>query len=201
MAHGQGPGADEALPARPQPKPLRWPTDRVGAIEHPDGFAMLRRRLEHVLEGRDEGVDAAAEVLQVDEDDVERLHHRLGGRPRLAVEAEDRDFLNGVPIVRRPRPCCPACRRAGRAGGRKAAVSAMSPQAARTSRGMGEVGRQRGGMRQKADAPSLQRRAQRRVGEQPVEAESHALSIGGKLARKSRFVVEIRPARRMARAQ
>ena len=36
--------------------------ERVGAIQHPDRLAVLGRRLEHVEQGGDEGVDPAPQV-------------------------------------------------------------------------------------------------------------------------------------------
>ena len=71
VAHGHRPGADEALPARQQRSALDRAAGGVGTVEHPDGLAVLGRGLEHVEQGRDEGVDPAAEVLQVDQDGVE----------------------------------------------------------------------------------------------------------------------------------
>ncbi len=101
MAHRHRARADEALPAVLEQEPLDRPADRVRAIEHPHRLAVLRRGLEHVAQRRDEGVDARAEVLQVDEQNVERLHHR-GRRPaHFAVQAEDRDPVGRVDVVGR----------------------------------------------------------------------------------------------------
>ena len=101
MAHRQRAGADEALPARAQPQALDRPAGRIGPIEHPDRLAMPRRGLQHVAQRGDEGVDAAAEVLQVDQQDVEGLHHGRRRSPHRAVEAEDRDAVHRVGKVRR----------------------------------------------------------------------------------------------------
>jgi hypothetical protein len=40
----------------------------------------FRGGFEHVEQRGDEGVDAAAQILQVDQHDVERAHHLAGGR-------------------------------------------------------------------------------------------------------------------------
>ena len=87
-ASGRGASAS-ARRRRSSPSPaaasgLRPAGRGVGPVEHPDRLAVLRRRLEHVAQRGDEGVDAAAEVLQVDQQDVERVHHlrRSAGAPR-----------------------------------------------------------------------------------------------------------------------
>ena len=72
MAHRQRPGADEAFPAGAQRQAFDRPPDGIGPIQHPHRFAVLRRRFEHVAQRRDERVDAAAQILQIDEHDVER---------------------------------------------------------------------------------------------------------------------------------
>jgi hypothetical protein len=61
---------------------------------------VTRAGLEHVAERRDEGVDAAAAVLEVDEQHVERVHHRVGRAPHLAVQAEHRNPVRRILVVR-----------------------------------------------------------------------------------------------------
>jgi hypothetical protein len=114
---------------------------------------MLRRGLEHVKQRGDEGVDAAAEVLQVDEQDVERSH-RLAGRPAdLAVQAEDRNAERRVGIVRRldhivllvaAQPVL------GPEGRREPEIVAGGKRVER----MGQVRRHRGGMGEQGDPPA-----------------------------------------------
>ena len=98
---GNRAGADEALPAGAQRQAFDRPAGRVGPVEHPDRLAVLGGGLEHVPQRGDEGVDAAAEVLQVDQQDIERLHHRVGRPAHFAVEAEHRDAVHRIVEVRR----------------------------------------------------------------------------------------------------
>ena len=99
VAHRQRAGADETLPARAQGQPFDRPARGVRTVEDIDALAVRGGGFEHVAQGGDEGVDAAAEVLQVDQQDVESLHHRRGRPPDFAVEAEDRDAVDGVEVI------------------------------------------------------------------------------------------------------
>ena len=101
MPHGHRPGAHEAFPAGPQGQSLDRSADRVGPVQHPDRLPVFRRRLQHMTQGGDEGVDSTAEVLKVDQQDVEGLHHRVGRPPDLAIEAEHRDVVDRILEVRR----------------------------------------------------------------------------------------------------
>ena len=96
VAHRDRSGADKASPAGPQRQALDRPSRRVGPVEHPDALAVLGRGLEDVQQRRDEGVDPAAKVLQVDEDSVERAERLAGRAASFAVEAEHRDAVDRV---------------------------------------------------------------------------------------------------------
>ena len=115
---GSGPAPTKlSRPAR-SAAPRRAGRAGFGRSSTQTAFFVRRRRFEHVAERRDERVDAAADVLEVDEQHVERVQHR-GGRPaHLAVEAEDRDRRARDRRSPATRSCCPACRRGGRAAGR-----------------------------------------------------------------------------------
>src|SRR5439155_3254016 len=76
VTHRQRTGADEALPALAQTRALDRAPSRVRPVEHPDALSVPRGGLEHIAQRSDEGIDAAAEVLQVDQKYVEALHHR-----------------------------------------------------------------------------------------------------------------------------
>ena len=99
MAHWQRPGADEALPARAKRQAFDRPTGRVGTVEHPDALAVLGGGLEHIEQRRDEGVDSAAEVLEIDQDRVERAHRLAVRTADLAVKAEHRNSVDRIDEV------------------------------------------------------------------------------------------------------
>ena len=91
MPHRQRPGADETFPAGAQGQAFDGPANGVRPVQYPHRLAMFRGRLEHVTQGRDERVDAATEILQVDEDHVACIHHRIRRPAHVAVKAEDRE--------------------------------------------------------------------------------------------------------------
>ena len=133
---------------------------------------MFRRRFEHIAQRGDEGVDAAAQVLQIDEDHVERVQHRLGRPAHLAVEAEHRDAVHRIVEVGRLDHvvllvAAQAVLRAESGG--ELDVAAGGERIER----MRQVLRDRSRMRQQGDAPAGKRRAQRSFGEKSVDAEFH----------------------------
>ena len=193
---GIGAGADEALPAGPQRQAFDRPAGRIGPVEHPHGLPVFRRRFQHVAQRRDEGVDAAAEILQVDQQHVERVHHRVGRPAHLAVEAEHRNAVHRIVEVRRLDHvvllvAAQAVLRAE--GGGELDVAARGQRIER----MGQVCGDRGRMRQQRDALALERRAQGGFGEQAIDAEFHGRSRWCKFERKAIGMVEIRLAGRM----
>jgi hypothetical protein len=88
VAHRHRPGADEAFLARQQQRALDRPPGGIGPVEHPDFLAVPCRGLEQVEQRGDEGVDPAAEVLQVEQEHVRRAHHLARRAADFAVEAE-----------------------------------------------------------------------------------------------------------------
>ena len=118
VPHRHRPGADEALPAGPQRQPLDRAAGGIGPVEHPDRLAVRRRRLEHVEQGGDEGVDAAADVLQIDQDHVERAHRLARRPPHLAIEAEHRHAVGRIGDNPAIPSYCPGGRRARHAAAR-----------------------------------------------------------------------------------
>ena len=60
---------------------------------------MLGSSFEDVEERRHVGVDAATEILQVNEDRIERPHRLAGRTPDLAVEAEHRNAVGRIGVV------------------------------------------------------------------------------------------------------
>ena len=178
VAHRHRAGADEALPAGAQGQAFDRAAGGVGAVEHPDRLAVLRGGFEHVAQRGDEGVDAAAEILQVDEQDVEAVHHR-GGRPaHFAVEAEDGNAELRVEEIRRfdhvvLLVAAQAVLRAE--GGAQLDVGQGGEGVER----MRQVGGDRGRVGEQGDALAGQRAAQGGVGEQAVDAELEGLAHGG----------------------
>ena len=100
MTHWQRSGADKAFPAGAKPQALDRPTHRIGPIEHPDSLTMLRSRFKHVAQGRDKRIDTTTQILQIDEDDVECVHHRISRLAHFSIEAEYRNAMHGIVEVR-----------------------------------------------------------------------------------------------------
>src|SRR5258708_6577885 len=63
VTHRQRPGADKTFPTVLEPQTFDWAADRIGAIQHPHGLLVFRRRLEDIAQRRDERIDAAAQIL------------------------------------------------------------------------------------------------------------------------------------------
>ena len=94
--------ADERLEPALEHRPFdRHAPDGIRPIAHDDRHLEARRALQAVGHRVDEGVDARADVLQVDDEDVEVPQHRLGRLPRFAVERVDRHAWRAVAAVRR----------------------------------------------------------------------------------------------------
>ena len=88
VAHRDRARADETFPAFAQLQPFDRPAGRIRTIEHPDRLAVFRGGFQHVKKSGDEGVDATADVLQIDEQHVEVREHLLRGTAHLAIETE-----------------------------------------------------------------------------------------------------------------
>ena len=61
--------------------------DRIWPVEHHEGLFMLGRRLHRLEHGRDIGIEAAADVLNVEHERIDLGEHLRRGSLRLAVEA------------------------------------------------------------------------------------------------------------------
>jgi hypothetical protein len=172
VADRQRAGADEALPAGAQEGAFDRAADRVGPVEHPDRLAARRGFLEDVPQRRHEGVDARADVLQVDEQQVEGVHHRRGRPPHGAIEAAHGDAEARVGEVRRLDHvvllvAAHAVLRTE--GGREAQVAARRQRVERVR----EIGGHRGRMGEQRHTAAGERRAQRGIGEQAIESGLH----------------------------
>ena len=124
------------------------------------------------------------------------VHHRVGRPAHLAVQAEHRDAEGRIVEVGRLDHvvllvAAQAVLRAERGGELDVAAGGQ-----RIER-MGQVARDRGGMGEQRHAPALQRRAQGRVGEQPVDAEFHGASAVGSSQRKAIGMMKVGLAWRM----
>ena len=74
VAHRNRPCTDETFPSGQKRQALNRPSRRIGAVENPDRFAMLGGSLQHIKQRRYEGIDATAQILHVDQYDIERAH-------------------------------------------------------------------------------------------------------------------------------
>ena len=175
VAHWHRPGPDEAFPAGIQRQPLHRPSRRIGPVQHPDRLAVFRRRLQHVQKGGHIGVDAAAQVLQIDQQHVEFGHPFVARPPHLAVQAEYREAVHRIAIIRALHHIVlqialhPVLRAKG--GGQ--------PDFGTGGQGvhrMCQILRHRRRMRQQGHASPLQLRPQSVVGQKAVEAEVHVRS-------------------------
>ncbi len=101
VAHRDRPRSDETFPPFTKRQSFDRAAGGVRAVEYPHRLAVLGGGLEHVEERGDEGVDSAAEVLQVDDDGVEDFHRVTAGPAHLSIEAEDRDLVDGIGEVLR----------------------------------------------------------------------------------------------------
>ena len=87
MTHRNRIHADERLEPGPEHHPFNCDTaDWIRPIAHDDFDAMSPRRLEAVRHRVDVGVDADADVLEIDDQDVDPAQHLCRWFARFAVE-------------------------------------------------------------------------------------------------------------------
>ncbi|MDT4846521.1 hypothetical protein FQZ97_805450 [compost metagenome] len=181
VSHGHGARAHKTLPALAQREAFNGSAGRVGPVQHPHRLAVLCGRLQHIAQRGDEGVDAAAEILQIDQQHVEAVHHRVGGAAHLAVEAEHRQPQARVEVVGRLDHVVlfVAAQTVLRAeGGGELQVG----QGGEGIERMREPARDRGRVGQQGDPPAGQGGAQGGVFDEAFDAEFHAVSreaVGG----------------------
>ncbi len=136
--------------------------------------------LQDIPQGRHEGVDAAAQVLEVHEECIEGVHHGGRGPPHLPVETEDREAMDRIHEVR----------------GFHHVVLLVPTQSVLGAEGCGELEilqarqgvqgvvkplRDGGGMGQQRHPAPFQRPAQLRIGQETVEAGPHSSTQGGRI--------------------
>ena len=191
MAHRHRPGADKAFPAGAQRQAFDRPADGIGPIQHPHRFAMLRCRFEDIAQRRDERINPATQILQIDQDHIECIHHRIRRLAHLAIEAEHRDAMHRIVEVRRLDHvvllvAAQAMLRTEGSGDLHVAACGQRIQRMR------QVFRDGSGMREQRHAPAVERRAQSGFGDQSIDAKFHGCRAGRKLMRKTVRVMEVR---------
>ena len=172
VTHWQRSGANKAFPPRPQRQAFDRPADWIGPIEHPHRFPVLRRRFQEIAQRRDERIDAATQVLQIDENDIECAHHRISRLAHLAIQAEDRDAMHRVVEVRRLDHvvllvAAQTMLRTERGGELDVAARGQRIERVR------QVLRDGSRMREQCNAPAVERRAQRGFGDKSIDAKFH----------------------------
>ena len=87
VAHRHHTRTDETLLSLAQRQTFDGSARRVRPIEHPHRLAKPCSSLEHIQQGRDEGIDPATEVLQIDEDHIAVCEHLVGRSAHASVQA------------------------------------------------------------------------------------------------------------------
>ena len=100
MAHGHRRCAYKALMSSHQQSAFNRATSRVRTVQHPHLFAGLCRLFQQVKQRGYKGVDSAAQVLQIEQEDIGRRHHLRGGTAHFAIKAENRDTVMRIDLVR-----------------------------------------------------------------------------------------------------
>src|SRR5262249_14158253 len=119
-----------------------------------------------------ERIDATAQILQIDEEHVERVNHRIRRFAHLAIETEDRDAVHRIVEVRRLDHIVllvAAQSVLWTEGGGHLDVAARGKRIER----MCQFFRDGGRMREQCYAFALERRAQGWLGDESIYAEFH----------------------------
>ena len=172
MPHRHRPRPDEALTARAQRQALDRPADGIRAVEHPHRLVPLGGLLQDVPQRRHEGVDAATDVLQVDQQVIEAVHHAVRRSPYLTVKAEDGDPMHRVDEVARLHHVVllvAAQPVLGSEGGCQPNVT----ERRQGIQGMHEIARDGSRMGEQRHAPSGEGLAELRLLEQAIDTELH----------------------------
>ena len=155
--------------------------DRIGPVADDDRQPFARRGAQAIGHGVDEGVDARADVLNVDHQHVDQVEHLRRRLARLAVEREDRHLAPrssawGVSIMlswrSERKPCW----------GPKIAASFQSRRGGEAVDDMAKAVVDRGGIGKHADPQAVEARR----GDQAFGPEQHG-SRATKLAGEGRF--------------
>ena len=102
MPHRHRHPADEAGEFTIQHRPLDdVAAERIGPVEHDDGDSLFGGRLKTKAQRPKVSVDTRADVLQVDDQNIETLEHLRGRFSHIGVETVDRDLSQRIKHVRR----------------------------------------------------------------------------------------------------
>src|SRR6478752_10272142 len=138
---------------------------------------MARGGFEDVTQGRDEGVDAATEVLQIDEHHIERINHRVRWFAHLAIKTENGNTVHRIAVVRRLDHVVlfiAAQAVLWSEGGADLDVAARDKRIKR----MRQILRYRSWMREQGHALAFERCAQCRFGDESIDTEVHGCTAG-----------------------
>ena len=139
---------------------------------------MLGRRFQDVAQRCDEGINPAAQILQIDQDNIERVHHRVRRLAHFAIQTEYRDAMHRIAEARRfdhvvLLVAAQTMLRAESSGDLQVAACRQ-----RVER-MLHISRDRSGMREQCYAPAFKRRAQTGFGEKAIDAKFHRRYAAG----------------------
>src|SRR5690348_15855935 len=96
MAHGHRSCPDEALPAGPQHQTFDRAAGRIGTVQYPHRFVMRRGSFEDVTRSGDKRVDTTTQILEVDEEHVERVHHCVCGFAHVTIQTKDWNAVDRI---------------------------------------------------------------------------------------------------------
>ncbi len=138
---------------------------------------MLRCRFEDVAQGRDKRIDSTTQILQIDEDHIECIHHRIRRLAHVSIKAEDRDAMHRIVEVRRLDHvvllvAAQAMLRTEGSADLHVATCGQRIQRVR------QVFRDGSGMRKQRHAPPREWRTQSRFGDESIDTKLHGCTAG-----------------------
>ena len=186
MAHGQWTHADKTLPTRPKPQSFHRPSHRIGPVENPDRFLVLRSSFENIAQRGDESINAATHILEIHQQHIEASHHRRRRPAYSAVEAENRNAMYRIEKIRRLDHVVLLVAAQPMLRPKRRTELNVRQRRQRVKR-MNQLARHRRRMRQQRHALACERFAQRWFMQQSVNAKFHCKSTLSALNRKCEF--------------
>ena len=149
------------------------PVRFLGGLSRRKVLAESCRGFEHVAQCRDEGIDAAAHILQIHHDHIAVLKHRVGRPAYFAVQTEHRNTQSRIEKISRLNHVVllVAAQTMLRAESRGKPDLGQGMQRIETMNGRRGCRRW---MREQGDASSRQGAPQFRFGYQAIDSEFHA---------------------------